>query len=292
MGSSRYALTQFSNGDYPGADQQQDDLAAIGQSGAPSLPDDHGDTPSATTSTLGAAETDTARGVIGDRHDQDVLRYDHGTCPVTIEVRTAETGPNLDAQLRVLDSASRLVAAANPAVAQPSSGAVTGTDASLTLPERPAGTLFIEVDGVGQGEMPTSGYSDYGSVGRYTVTVSGCTGTSSGAGTGTPPQPATAPGRARIGKAYPGARGGKVTAKATWTAPLSDGGSPITGYRVTVRRVSLDGDVLSTVTSVRPASARAWTARLPRGYHRFSVAALNAKGPGATSALSNRARAR
>jgi hypothetical protein len=29
MGSSRYALTQFSNGDYSGATQKQDDLAAI-----------------------------------------------------------------------------------------------------------------------------------------------------------------------------------------------------------------------------------------------------------------------
>jgi hypothetical protein len=291
MGSSRYSLTQFSNGDYSGADQQQDDLAAISRSGAPALADEHGDTPAATTSTLGSSAGAEVTGIIGDRHDQDVLRYDHGACPVTVTVRTAETGPNLDARLRVLDASGTVLASANPTVSQPSVGTVTGTDAALTLPERPPGSVFVEVDGVGQGSMPDEGYSDYGSVGRYTVSVSGCTGDGGGS-SGTTEEPATAPGQARIGRAYSGAIGGTVTARATWSAPLSDGGSPVTGYRVTARKVNADGEVLSSVTSVRPASARAWTARLPRGYHRFSVVALNAEGTGAASGLSNRVRAR
>ena len=290
MGSSRYSLTQFSNGDYSGADQQQDDLAAISRSGAPAVADEHGDSPAATTSTLGSSSTGGATGVIGDRHDQDVLRYDHGACAVTVTVRTAETGPNLDARLRVLDAGGTVLASANPTVSQPSVGTITGTDATLSLPGRPAGTVFVEVDGVGQGAMPGEGYSDYGSVGRYSVSVSACGG--DGGSSGTPEEPATAPGQARIAKAYSGAIGGKVTAKATWAPPTSDGGSPVTGYRVTAFKVDADGDVLSSRTSVRPATARAWTARLTRGHHRFRVVALNAEGRGPASGLSNRVRAR
>ena len=296
MGSSRYALTQFSNGDYAGADQRQDDLAAIAASGAPALADDHGDTPATTTSSLGASATGTAGGIVGDRHDQDVLRYDHGACPVTVTVSTAETGPNLDARLRVLDSSGGVLASANPPVSQPSSGTVTGTGAVLTLPGRPAGSLYVEVDGTGQGDMPTTGYSDYGSVGRYTVSVSGCAGevtpdpADPGGSTGQEVQ--SPPGQARIGQAYSGAQGGTVTARATWLPPLTTGGSPLTGYRVTAVKVSADGAVLRRTSWLRPADSLSFAPRLTRGYHRFRVVALNAAGPGQASALSNRVTAR
>lgn len=303
MGASRYALTQFSIGDYTGANEQQDDLAAIGASGAPALVDDHADTPSTTTSTLGASASVSAQGVIGDRRDRDVLSYDHGACPITVTVTTATPGPNLDVRLRVLDATGTALASANPAVEQVSSGTVTGTGASLTLPSRPAGRLYVEIDGVGQGTMPGAGYSDYGSVGRYSVAVDGCAAGTTDPGdptdlgdptdTAQPGTPTvTVPAAARIGRAYSGARGGAVTARVTWRAPLTTGGTPVTGYRVVAIKVTRSGAVLRTSTSLRPASARSWAPRLTRGYHRFRVVAINTEGAGPASALSNRVTAR
>jgi hypothetical protein len=296
MGSARYGLTQWSNGDYSGANNQQDDLAVISQYGATALADDHGDSiGDATGVTAGAATA----GIIHNRKDRDVFRLDHGECSVTATVTTASPGPNLDSRLRVLDAAGKVLASDNPPTSETSTGVVTGTGASVTLPQRPAGTLYLEVDGVGQGSMPSSGYSDYGSVGRYTLSVADCrSGTGTGSSTGTSTDSTlnrelttSAPGRARIGKARHGARGGKVTAKATWRAPSDDGGTPITGYRVTALKLK-GGRVVKRKTWVRPASARSFSPRLTRGYHRFRVVAVNVEGAGAASARSNRVRAR
>ena len=297
MGSARYGLSQWSNGDYAGATQQQDDLATISSSGAPALADDHGDTP--VTALLAVSPGGAATGLINDRHDRDVLRLDHGACDIGVGVATASPGTNLDARLRILDSSGSVLAAANPAVVQTSSGVVDGTGASVTLARQSAGTVYVEVDGVGQGAMPSAGYSDYGSVGRYTVTVTGC----NGAG-GSSPDPggsdpgsltggdAAPPGRVLDLRAFPGRRGGRVTAKVGWGAPDSVGSSDVTGYRVTALKVRRNNSVIRRITRTRPASARRWQPRLPRGLYRFQVAAVNEVGIGPASARSNRVRAR
>ena len=46
--------------------------------------------------------------------------------------------------------------------------------AAITRPVAP-GTYYVEVDGVGLDD-PILGYSDYGSVGTYTLSVTGCAG--------------------------------------------------------------------------------------------------------------------
>lgn len=296
MGSSRYALSQWSNGDYSGADQQQDDVAAIAAAGAPALADDHAD--DADDAASATPLTATAAGVIGRRDDQDVFRIDHDGCAPTIKVETAAVGPNLDARLRVLDASGDQVASANPTLTQPAHGEVSGAGASLTLPQRPAGTLYAEVDGVGQG----STYSDYGSLGRYTVRVSGC-----GAGDPTDPTSTTdptdpvgqtdptdpvldKPGQVAGGRAYSGRRGGTRTAKATWAAP--SGPATVTGFKVKALKVRRSGKVVRTFHWTRPADLQAWEPRLPRGRYHFQVAAVNAAGSGAWSARSNRVAAR
>lgn len=470
MGGGSNPLTQWSNGDYTSSTTTQDDLAVIAASGAPRVADDHGDTPTdPAVGDLGSGASGTASGVIGDRHDQDVVRYAHGACTVTATVATATPGPDLDVRLRVLDAAGAVLASVNPTTAAASGHTLTGTGATWSG-ELPAGTTYFEVDGVGQGSMPTQGYSDYGSVGRWTMSVSGCAAPTDGATVPTAPQslvldddpatgdvaaswaapssnggsaltgytvtvtdgqggsttrsltgrsttftglaadrthtvsvvarngvgagpaatgsvtfgprvaeapgalalrrtstpgratlawsaptqtwglPVTAylvdsavlgllpalvtgtslpvtglsdgqsasytvravtlagdgrprtatltyhaptrPGRAGIGRAYWGARGGTSTARATWSRPASDGGSPITGYRVAAFKYDAAGRVVRTFSSLRPASARSWTATLPRGRYRFRVAAVNAIGRGTSSAWSTYVRAR
>jgi hypothetical protein len=73
--------------------------------------------------------------------------------------------PNLDASITVLNSLNRTVASANP----------TGLGASVTVNVAPGANYYIKVDGVGFGSASSTGYSDYGSVGEYRLSVSGDT---------------------------------------------------------------------------------------------------------------------
>jgi len=105
--------------------------------------------------------------------------------------------------------------------------------------------------------------------------------------------PATKPGRTRIGRAASGARGGKVTAVARWSAPVSNGGAKVNGYRVYGYRVNDRGAVVQTVrSSVRSAGARTWQPTLRKGRWKFAVRARNQVGWGRISARSNTVTAR
>jgi hypothetical protein len=105
--------------------------------------------------------------------------------------------------------------------------------------------------------------------------------------------PATVPSAPAIGTASSGTAGGAVTATARWSPATSNGGSVVTGYRVTALRMSSTGTVLqTTVSAVQPASARALQMTLKAGNYRFTVQAVNAVGTGAASARSNQVAAR
>ena len=106
--------------------------------------------------------------------------------------------------------------------------------------------------------------------------------------------PATVPGAPVIGTATSGTAGGAITATAAWSPPAANGGSAITGYRVTAVRLDSAGTVLATTVSPRqPATARSLVMTLPvTGSYRFSVQASNAVGTSAPSARSGLVTAR
>ncbi len=89
------------------------------------------------------------------------------------------------------------------------------------------------------------------------------------------PSTATVPGAPTIGTAT----GGNAQAVVTFTAPASDGGSAITGYRVT----STPGSITATGSS----SPITITGLTNGTAYTFTVAAQNAVGYGAESAASN-----
>ncbi|HEY1285353.1 MAG TPA: DUF4082 domain-containing protein [Solirubrobacterales bacterium] len=80
------------------------------------------------------------------------------------------------------------------------------------------------------------------------------------------------------------ATAGPLQATVNWTAPSSDGGSPITSYRVT----PYIGSAAQTPVSVAaPASSTTITGLSGGTTYTFKVAAINAVGPGQDSAASN-----
>jgi hypothetical protein len=107
----------------------------------------------------------------------------------------------------------------------------------------------------------------------------------------TPTSSATVPGPPVIGTASQGASGGALTAIARWSPPSSNGGSAITGYRVSALRMSssaADATVLGRTDSrvIGPAR-RMLEMTLSSGNYRFVVVAVNAIGTGPESARSN-----
>lgn len=116
----------------------------------------------------------------------------------------------------------------------------------------------------------------------HAVNASGVGADSATSNTVIPAPPAVAPGAPTIGTAT----GGNTSATVNWTAPVSNGGSPITGYSV---RVVNAANV--QVGALRPAAAGA-TSLVVTGLtngtaYRFQVSAINAIGTGTASALSN-----
>ncbi|QWC85126.1 hypothetical protein KLP28_16655 [Nocardioidaceae bacterium] len=170
MGVGYYQpMSQWSAGEYGGANQDQDDLQIIG-TGAPLLVDDHGGTPSTATPLSGLSST--VRGLISTRDDVDAFRIE-AAGRTRISVTPAAAFANLDIELTVLDADGRRIARVDPPVARSSASDAGGLGATWTGDIAPAGTtLTAQVDGVGHGDpRREGGYSDYGSLGRYALTV-------------------------------------------------------------------------------------------------------------------------
>ncbi|MBK5306696.1 MAG: hypothetical protein JJD92_08430 [Frankiaceae bacterium] len=175
MGVGYYEpISQWSKGEYAGANNEEDDYSVIAANGGPWLTEEAGPT---------ALEVGTpAYGLLGVGDDSDAftLTVPEGSV-VTVAADHAEVSPNVDLQLTITQGGTTLTddpasAALNPDVA-------TGLGARLT--GLAAGDYVITVSRVGIGDPGSSGYSTYGSIGTYTVSAS----TSD-----TPLAPPTAPG--------------------------------------------------------------------------------------------------
>ena len=258
-------VTQWSNGDYADANNQQDDVAVIAEL-APLRTDEAGATPAT------AVQVPTGTAYITSRADVDY--YALGSCegPVTVAAQPAAMGADLDLALTVVDSTGDPVAAGAPATAAPAgpvpypwedglvmqAPVVTGMAAAISV-SLPAGDYFAVVDGggaaAGGSGDPVTDYDDYGSLGAYTLSTTGCT--AAGTVPGAPSQPTVT-----------------ITAAdgltAIWGAPDDDGGAPLAGYDV-----SLDGG--APVRVAANVTSRTWPA-ITTGSHTVSVAAVNSHG--------------
>jgi flagellar biosynthesis protein FliR len=114
----------------------------------------------------------------------------------------------------------------------------------------------------------------------FTVAATNSAGTGSSSSASNAVTPATVAGAPTIGPATAGA----ASATVTWTAPVSDGGSPISGYVVTPY-VGLATGPSTTFNST--ATTQVVTGLTPGTAYRFRVRAINGVGTGGFSTVSN-----
>ncbi len=161
------AISQWSKGEYTGANNKEDDFAVVGSNGLALRSDDHGNgTSDATALALGA----TANGIYANDSDVDTFRIDLAAGTFNFAANSAATGGDLDIKLQLLNSAGAVVATADPASGQSNSGTPTGLSASISR-QVTAGRYYLRIENTGYGNPLNTGYSTYGSRGAYSVRV-------------------------------------------------------------------------------------------------------------------------
>ena len=162
MGVGYYRpITQWSRGEYNAANNQQNDLAII----AGYLQyrgDDHGNAFAGATAISINANNQITRqqGVIERSGDQDFFRFTCGTGNVTLDINTVARYGNLDILVRLYEGSS-----GNQIGTFNGNGLNTRLEATLD-----AGVYYLAVDGTGAGNPATNGYSDYASLGTFSIT--------------------------------------------------------------------------------------------------------------------------
>ncbi len=159
MGVGYYKnVVQWTRGDYPLSNNTQDQVALI-SGRIPRVPDEHGST--ATTAAVVSGSNFTAGGIIADRADQDWFRITAGAGTVNISGLVAQPSPNLNLSLSLVDANGLVLA----------QGTAAGLGANLSVPVV-GGTYYIVVDGKGSTNDPLTGYTDYSSLGRFSLSGS------------------------------------------------------------------------------------------------------------------------
>ncbi len=177
-------LTEWSKGEYAGANNQEDDLQKITVY-LPYRIDDHEDItlPLATPLLViggvnvvaqgrvgDPAAADLAnKGIVEDRGDLDLFSLDVGVglidltiTPGYFEIFTGSSrnGMNLDLEALLLDDLGNVLQTSNPDLE---------TEARITYSVTVAGRYYLEVSGVGRGDPLGDGYTDYASLGQYYI---------------------------------------------------------------------------------------------------------------------------
>ncbi|MCP4047984.1 MAG: PKD domain-containing protein, partial [Gammaproteobacteria bacterium] len=168
MGVGYYKqLVQWSRGEYANDNNTQDDIQIIQINGVLLMADDHGNDQANATelgnATDGTTVTLNGTGLIERRTDIDFFHFISGSGNVSITIDPVPFSPNLDILAELYDAHGFLIATSNP---------VDSLSASINETALPAGEYFISVDGVGKGDPLGTGYTDYASLGKYSISGS------------------------------------------------------------------------------------------------------------------------
>ncbi|MBL9146946.1 MAG: choice-of-anchor D domain-containing protein [Verrucomicrobiaceae bacterium] len=164
MGVGYYRdLVQWSKGEYPDANNREDDLAVISGStnGFGYIADEAGNTRGAAASLGVSGSSVSSSGVVNNSTDVDYFAVTVNAGTVNLSINPFDISPNLDIIATLENTSGTAVASSNP---------ISGLSASLTATVS-SGTYYVKVAGVGKGTL-SDGYSSYGSTGAYTITGS------------------------------------------------------------------------------------------------------------------------
>jgi hypothetical protein len=262
-------ITQWSKGEYADANNTEDDLVVMqmidgtARRGIALLVDDV-----TTPVDLGGGPgTVTRQHVIGSASDTDSFTFSTTGGTVTIDAAPAAVSPNLDLRLE-LRAGTSLVTWADPPSAGPDGNDVAvGLGATISAVLE-AGIYTVIVDGVGFGDPRSDGYSDYASVGRYTLRVdisNDATGGGGDGGTGLDPSTLEAPTNPR---AVAQADGSVIV---TWT----DNSTGETGFEIQREQQHKNGSWRGTTTLTAGSSAESLTDPAPgTGTFRYRIRAV------------------
>lgn len=158
------ATSTWSRGEYPNANNAEDDLAIIAQD-APLLPDT---TPNDAASAPILAAGGQITGVIGDASDVDTFRVQGkpGSNRLRVTASTVLPEANLDITMRVLDANGTVLADVNPAPVGGKWKPLSPDNPTVIVPVTPSGVITVEITG---SASVRSGGTRYGSVGAFAL---------------------------------------------------------------------------------------------------------------------------
>jgi hypothetical protein len=163
MGVGYYeSLVQWDKGEYTNANNHQDDLAYISAAffEVGYRADDCGNTTTASRLlAMDALGNVTNKGVIERTADVDMFSFRTSGGPVNLTFSPNAYYPTLDILATLYDNSGAAITTSDLP------GLNAGISTTLT-----AGTYYVSVTGTGAGDPATTGYSNYGSLGNYTIT--------------------------------------------------------------------------------------------------------------------------
>lgn len=174
MGVGYYqTLAQWSKGEYLSANNQEDDVAIISRptNGFGYVSDDAGDDILNSTPLTFNGSSVSQLGLITSADDTDVYSFSTTGGSMNLTAVGGAPEPNLDIFLQLRDANGTILATSNDS---------NSVNASIPTRTLVAGDYFIFIRGASNG-TPQTGYSNYGSIGRYTIT-----GNITGGGNGPP----------------------------------------------------------------------------------------------------------
>lgn len=158
-------LVQWSKGEYTNASNTEDDIAIITgpDHGIAFRPDEAGNSIAGAVQLQveddGSITSKSNRGIVLNQADIDVFEFSSSGGKLEVQVNPNPYKPNLDILATLTDTEGNILAEDNPLYA-------LDAKLSVTLQE---GTYYLHIQGTGAFDPLTDGYSDYGSIGPYSI---------------------------------------------------------------------------------------------------------------------------